>query len=209
MFTGIIEEVGKITGIRSSGDNVFLDVSALIITEDIALGKSISINGVCLTVVSFKSGIFTVEATKITMDATNLGGLKQGSVVNLERAMRANGRFDGHFVQGHVDGTGIIRSIKKTSSAAALEIQTAENLLGFMVEKGSVAVNGISLTIVKLNKNGFVVNIIPHTSKVTALHSANPGELVNIEADMLAKYIIKGKECKKTITEEFLKQNGF
>ena len=209
MFTGIIEEIGRVAGVKSSGDNILIEITAPLISSDIALGKSIAVNGACLTAVAFCAGEFTVEATKATLASTNLGLLTRGSAVNLERAMRADGRFDGHFVQGHVDGTGRIRSLSKNSSAAAIEIAVADELVAYMVHKGSVAVNGVSLTIMELKPDAIVLNIIPHTLKETTLISLKEGDIVNIETDMLAKYALKAKGNKKEIDEKFLKEKGF
>jgi len=209
VFTGIIEEIGRVDGIKASGDNILIEISAPLISSDISIGKSVAVNGACLTAVAFGGRKFTVEATKATLAATNLRLLKSGSEVNLERAMRADGRFDGHFVAGHVDGTGSVRRLSKNSSAAAIEIAVADELLVYMVHKGSVAVNGVSLTIMELKPDAFVLNIIPHTLKETTLISLKEGDIVNIETDMLVKYVLKAKGNKREIDEKFLKEKGF
>jgi len=209
LFTGIIEEIGRVAGIKGSGDNLLIGISAPLISSDISLGKSVAVNGACLTVVSCCAGEFTVEATKATLAATNLGLLKSGSEINLERAMRSDGRFDGHFVQGHVDGTGRVRRLSKNASAASIEITAGKDLLSYMTEKGSVAVNGVSLTIMGLKSDAFVLNIIPHTLKETTLITLKEGDIVNIETDMLAKYVLKAKGNKREIDEKFLKEKGF
>jgi riboflavin synthase len=214
MFTGIIEEVGTVEHIRQSGEAIVMTIGAKKILIDVHLGDSIAVNGVCLTVTSFTDRTFTVDVMPETVKATSLRTLTKGSKVNLERAMAANGRFGGHFVSGHVDGIG--RIVRKWPSANAVyyEIEIPKELRQYMILKGSVAVDGTSLTIFGLTDQTFTISLIPHTRAETILGEKQPGDIVNIECDMIGKYVVqlmegKKEEAKSAITLDFLERHGF
>ncbi|UTR09557.1 riboflavin synthase [Evansella sp. LMS18] len=217
MFTGIIEEKGTIMDMRQTGDAIVMKISAKKILDDVNLGDSIAVNGVCLTVTSFDSSMFTVDLMPETVRSTSLRDLKNGSYVNLERAMAANGRFGGHFVSGHVDGIGRIQSKRPEHNAVYYEIEVEPALRKYMIMKGSVTVDGTSLTIFGLTDGAFTISLIPHTMEETIIGSKGPGDIVNIECDMLAKYIdqlLKGGDTGKVreqgrLTADFLEENGF
>lgn len=215
MFTGIIEEMGTVEKMQNVSDQaVQMTLESSKVVEDINIGDSISVNGICLTVTDFSTNTFQVEAMPETMKATSLQSLKAGSKVNLERAMAANGRFGGHFVSGHVDGTGRIIEKRKQENAIYYNIQIPDELVDFILYKGSITVDGISLTIFDLKQNYFTISLIPHTASETILGKKSEGDIVNIECDMLAKYVqnmLKQQfsNQKADITEEFLKNNGF
>ncbi|MGI6126861.1 MAG: riboflavin synthase [Planifilum sp.] len=191
MFTGIVEEVGRIEGIKRRGASMVLEVACRRVLEDVRIGDSIAVNGVCLTVISFSDSTFSADVMPETMNRTNLGELQIGSPVNLERALAAGDRFGGHFVQGHVDGTGMIESLTPDENAVRFRIGVPEELTRWMVEKGSVAINGISLTLVEVGERHLTVSVIPHTLEATQLKEAQVGDRVNIECDMIAKYTAK------------------
>ncbi|GAE35836.1 riboflavin synthase [Halalkalibacter akibai] len=217
MFTGIIEEIGHIEEMRSSGESMILKIVAHRILEDVHLGDSIAVNGVCLTVTSYSSSSFTVDVMPETVRATSLQGLGRGSRVNLERAMSAKGRFGGHFVSGHVDGTGTILMKKPEHNAIYYRIGVSADLRHYMIEKGSVAVDGTSLTIFAVDEESFTISIIPHTMEETIIGSKGVGDIVNIECDMVGKYIEQfisrrfdsNKKTKSSLTENFLAEHGF
>ena len=180
------------------------------------MGDSVAVNGTCLTVSNFDNKIFNADVTQETLNRTNLGSLKNGSKVNLERAMTLSGRFGGHIVSGHIDGVGSIKSMKKDDNAIILTIEVPKHLMKYIVEKGSVAVDGISLTVASLTDNTFSIFLIPHTLKETVLYYKKEGDKVNIENDVIGKYVERlltfkedndGK--KSNITMEFLLKNGF
>ncbi|WP_025948554.1 riboflavin synthase [Geobacillus thermocatenulatus] len=213
MFTGLIEEIGTIEQMKQTGDAIVMTIGAKRVLEDVRLGDSIAVNGVCLTVTSFTEQQFTVDVMPETVKATALKTLKLGSKVNLERAMAAGGRFGGHFVTGHVDGVGrIIRQWPK-ANAVYYEIEVPASLRAYMIEKGSVAVDGTSLTIFGLSERTFIVSLIPHTREATILGEKRPGDLVNIECDMIGKYVAAFLAAKATptskLTAEFLEQHGY
>jgi len=217
MFTGIIEEVGIIQSIKRTGESFVLTISANKMMNDINLGDSIAINGVCLTVTSYSTTIFTVDVMPETVKATSLATVTQGSRVNLERAMAAGGRFGGHFVSGHVDGTGTIVAKKTVENAVYYEIETMNEILKYIILRGSVAVDGTSLTVFGVSENSFTLSIIPHTLSETVLGIKGKGDVVNIECDMLGKYVShflnmntvnRGKESSG-ITKKFLEENGY
>ena len=216
MFTGIIEEVGVIKSIRMGAQSAVITIEAEKVLEDIHLGDSIAMNGVCLTVTSFDSHSYSVDIMHESLKRTNLGSLKSGSRVNLERAMAADGRFGGHIVAGHVDGTGKITSMEKDDNAVWIYIQAEPSVLKYIVEKGSITIDGISLTVAKVDEKSFAVSVIPHTGTHTTLLEKKPGDTVNLENDMIGKYVEKllnyqEKENKPSsrITMEFLRENGF
>lgn len=190
MFTGIIEEKGVIESISATKESMVLTIRAKRIMEDMKLGDSIAVNGVCLTVTSFQGERFTVDVMPETMRETSLRTIKEGSFVNVERAMSANDRFGGHIVSGHVDGVGTIQSIRPYENAHYIDIQIPSSLMKYMIMKGSVTVDGISLTVFGVDdtKNEITLSIIPHTWQETVLSDKKEGDPVNIEADMLAKY---------------------
>ena len=213
MFTGIIEEVGTIEQMRQTGDAIVMTIGAKRVLEDVRLGDSIAVNGVCLTVTSFTSRQFTVDVMPETVKATALRALKPGAKVNLERAMAAGGRFGGHFVTGHVDGVGrIVRQWPK-ANAVYYEIEVPASLRSYMIYKGSVAVDGTSLTIFGLSERTFTVSLIPHTREATILGEKRPGDLVNIECDMIGKYVAAFLAENETppsgVTIGFLEQHGY
>lgn len=212
MFTGIIEEVGKIQSIQKGANSAVLSVQALEIMQDIHLGDSIAVNGVCLTVTSISSNSFTADVMHETLNRSALGKLRKGSPVNLERAMAANGRFGGHIVSGHIDGTGIVSDIRKDDNAVWYTIKTPLHILRYIIEKGSIAIDGISLTVARVNKDSFRVSIIPHTASLTTLSNLRVGDSVNLENDCIGKYVerLMGKEAQNNhITAGFLAEHGF
>ena len=214
MFTGIIEEVGTVSRVQHSGNASFIEIQAKKVLEDVHLGDSIAVNGVCLTVTHFGGGVFHADVMNETLNRSSLGSLTTGSPVNLERAMAANGRFGGHIVSGHIDGTGIITDIKNDGIAVWYSVSTAPEQLRYIVEKGSIAIDGISLTVAKVTDTSFSVSIIPHTAAQTILSTKKTGDKVNLENDIIAKYaekLMKPAETPKTgsITMDFLAKNGF
>lgn len=210
MFTGIIEEVGKIKNIQG-GTNYKLTIAASKILEDIHLGDSIAVNGICLTAISWDNGSFTVDVMRETLERTSLHRLRAGSFVNLERALAANGRFGGHIVSGHIDGIGEIINIRRDANAVWYKIKTSEKIMEFIIEKGSIAIDGISLTVAKVDRSTFYVSVIPHTLENTILLRKKTGDIVNLENDIVGKYIksFTDKNSNSTLCESFLKSNGF
>ena len=189
MFTGIIEEIGRVKQIKKGTHSSVLTIEAKKIMEDIHLGDSIAVNGVCLTVTSYHSGEFTADVMHETLNRSSLGSLHIGGVVNLERAMGVNQRFGGHIVSGHIDGTGTIKKIEKDDNAIWYTIATTQNIMRYIIEKGSITIDGISLTVAKVAAESFAVSIIPHTAKCTILSSKKLGDIVNLENDVVGKYI--------------------
>ena len=185
MFTGIVEEIGTISVAGPGG----LTIHASEVLEGLGLGDSVSVNGACLTATDLGPGSFSVDVVPETLRRTNLGSLSEGSPVNLERGVRAGGRLDGHIVQGHVDGTGRIESIREDGDAVMVSIEAGPAIMRYVVVKGFVAVDGVSLTIVGCDEERFSVTIIPHTRERTTLGIRKPGDEVNIEVDILAKYV--------------------
>jgi riboflavin synthase len=212
MFTGIIEEIGKIEEISKHGRNLKLRIKASKILNDLKVGDSININGACQTVIETNSDSFTVEAVEETLRKTNLGELKRNDLVNLERALRFSDRLGGHLVTGHVDGVGKIKSIARRDGSFLYEFELSEKYLAHLIEKGSVAVDGISLTVVEVKESSFTVSIIPFTLENTTLGTKKLGDLVNIETDLIGKYverILASKREKFEITEKWLKEKGW
>ena len=210
MFTGIIEEVGVISKIKSNS----LVIKAVKVLEGTKLGDSIAVNGVCLTVVYLGNNEFEADVMPETKRCSNLSDVKLGDRVNLERAMAADGRFGGHIVSGHIDGEGSILEIKEEDNAFWYAVSAKEEILKYVVRKGSVTIDGISLTVAKVEKDCFYVSIIPHTGKETNLGNKKTGDSVNIECDMVGKYIerfISFQDSKKesSMSEEFLKKYGY
>ena len=190
MFTGIIEEIGEVVEIKEAGDFRAIHVRGKTVFDDLKIGSSIAVNGVCLTVRSIATNVFTAEMSRETLDRTSLGNLARGSIVNLERPMRAESRFGGHIVQGHVDGIGWIRKFDREGDAWNLKIEYPAAGARYIVEKGSIAVDGISLTVAALQGSSvFSVAIIPHTFENTNLKMSKTGDPVNLEFDVIAKYV--------------------
>ena len=217
MFTGIIEEIGTVTSVARGAKSSRVTISGNIIFSDLKLGDSVSTNGVCLTVTTLGDKTFSADIMHETLKSTALAGLASGTKVNLERAMLANGRFGGHIVSGHIDGVGKVRSIKKDDNAVIYTIATGSEIVKYIVKKGSIAIDGISLTVTYVDEDSFSVSIIPHTLGETILGDKKNGDLVNLEVDMLAKYVEKllttgidtRAETQSGITTEFLLKNGF
>lgn len=209
MFTGIIEEVGQIASIRKGAHSCVLTVRAHKVLEDVHLGDSIATNGVCLTVTDFTGSTFSADVMHETLNRSSLGSLRVGSPVNLERAMAADGRFGGHIVSGHIDGTGVIASIKEDDNAVWYSIKTPPEILRLIVEKGSIAIDGISLTVASVDPGHFSVSIIPHTRAETNLVSKKVGDVVNLENDCIGKYVerLLGESGFISLTEE-MKRRG-
>jgi len=220
MFTGIIESFGAIKQIMASGEGRVLNIDCDLDLTDTKIGDSIAVNGACLTVVGIEKSGFKVDMAPETVERTTFKSLTKGSRVNIERALRLSDRIDGHLVSGHVDGTGSIASIIRKSNAVIIKIDVLPELGSDMIEKGSVAVEGISLTVNKCSDTNFEVSIIPHTAAITTIGLKQVGDKVNIETDMLGKYvkkILKGSisrndampEGQREITMELLAKNGF
>lgn len=215
MFTGIVEEVGTIQAVRRGVHSQILTVQAGVVLEDARIGDSIAVNGICLTVTSRTAHSFTVDVMHETLNRSSLAGVQPGTQVNLERAMAANGRFGGHIVSGHVDGVGHIVQIQRDDNAHWYTISAAPELLHYIVEKGSITIDGISLTVARVTHQDFAVSIIPHTSAVTTLGHMGCGDAVNLETDILGKYVEKllspaePRKTNSSITMDFLQKNGF
>lgn len=208
MFTGIIEEIGTVLSISNNS----IRIQAETVLEDIKAGDSVAVNGVCLTATKINYNHFDADISPETMRVTAFKNINIGDLVNLERAMPANGRFGGHIVSGHVDGTGKILSVKRNNEFYDLSVETDKNNTKYIVKKGSVTVNGISLTVANINENIIQIAVIPHTFENTNLKHTKSGDLVNIETDILAKYIEKfllTSDNKTGISLEFLQENGF
>lgn len=220
MFTGIIEEKGKIAGIRKGARSSVLTIEGDVIFSDLKLGDSVAVNGVCLTAAGINGKTFTADVMHETLSRSGLGSLRQGSSVNLERAMAADGRFGGHIVSGHIDGTGSISDIKRDDNAIWYTVSAPAGIMKYIVEKGSITIDGISLTVAAVNSDSFKVSIIPHTAQVTILGERKIGDSVNLENDIIGKYVEKllyfnSSENEKTreegggLTLDFLRENGF
>ena len=205
MFTGIIEEFGTFGGM--SGGKIIINCQKVL--EDVKIGDSISVNGICLTVTTFNSNSFTADVMPETIRRTSMDNLKTGDIVNLERALRLGDRLGGHIVSGHIDGVGKIKSMKNEGNAIILTVEAQKDLLKQIAAKGSVALDGMSLTVVEAGNTEFSVSLIPHTREVTNFKEKKINSLVNIETDMLAKYVEKLINHKSTaITKDFLLENG-
>lgn len=191
MFTGIIEEIGTIKSIKKGTRSAVLTIEGPVVTAGSKIGDSIAVNGVCLTATTLKGSVFTADVMAETMRRTSLGMLGIGSRVNLERAMAADGRFGGHIVSGHIDGTGTVRALEREDNAVWVTIAAGEKLLRYIIEKGSIAIDGISLTVAYVDDTCFKVSIIPHTASETTLLSKKPGDIVNLENDVVGKYVEK------------------
>ena len=221
MFTGIVEEIGTVVSISKGVQSSKLTLQGDVIFEDMHIGDSIAVNGVCLTVTTKTSNTFTVDVMAETLRRSSLGSLINGSKVNMERAMAANGRFGGHIVSGHIDGTGVIESFVKEDNAVWVTINTPSKILKYIIEKGSITIDGISLTVAYVDSDCFKVSLIPHTAANTTLLIKKPGDIVNLENDVVGKYIDKllhfkdnseeemRSEKTSSISMDFLAQNGF
>lgn len=215
MFTGIIEELGTVKKISVEGNSGQIAIRAKKVLEGTKVGDSIAVNGVCLTVTSLQRDGFTADVMAETVRRSSLFQSGNGQMVNLERAMAADGRFGGHIVSGHIDGTGTIRSTRKEENAVWVEIETSREILNLIVEKGSICIDGISLTVAAVSEDAFQVSVIPHTGEETTLLKKRPGALVNLENDVIGKYVqklmglsAKGEEQAASggITMEFLEE---
>lgn len=213
MFTGIIEEMGTVLAITKNAQSAVLRIAAKTVTEDVKRGDSIAVNGVCLTVTSHRADEFTADVMHETLDRSSLGELHEGSKVNLERALRLDSRLGGHIVTGHIDGTGRIRRVRADANAIWYSIAADAAILNGIVEKGSAAVDGISLTVAKVTGQDFSVSVIPHTAAHTTLSGKKEGAVVNLETDCIGKYVAKllgaGKNGAGSISQEFLAEHGF
>ena len=215
MFTGMSEEIGTIRGISRGSSSFVLDIGCREVLMGSKEGDSIAVNGVCLTVTSLTGNGFTADVMPETVHRSNISLMRQGSCVNLERAMAADGRFGGHIVSGHVDGMGMIREIREDVNAVWYTVEAEPALLRYIVEKGSITIDGISLTVAYVDCTCFKVSIIPHTRKITTLGQRRVKDVVNLENDIIGKYVEKlmlpAEEEKKEsrLTEEFLRSNGF
>lgn len=221
MFTGIVEEIGVVVSVSKGAQSSKMTLQGNVIFEDMHIGDSVAVNGVCLTVTSKTGNTFTVDVMAETLRRSSLGSLTNGSKVNMERAMAANGRFGGHIVSGHIDGTGEIESFVKEDNAVWVTVKTSARILKYIIEKGSITIDGISLTVAYVDSHCFKVSLIPHTAANTTLLSKKPGDIVNLENDIVGKYIDKllhfnedaeGEQSSKKesgISMDFLAQNGF
>lgn len=208
MFTGIIEEVGFLKSLRRSGSGAVIEIGAKYVLSDVKIGDSIAVNGLCLTVTDFGADYFIADIMPESLNRSSLGSLKFGDRVNLERAMAAGGRFGGHIVSGHIDGTGRISKIRRDSNAVWYTVNTDKKILKYVIEKGSIAIDGISLTVAAVSDRDFSVSVIPHTAENTALPYKKTGDIVNLENDLIGKYIEKLLNEKSGITREFLARHG-
>ena len=227
MFTGIVEEVGTIRNIKRGQHSAVLTIQAKTVLEETRIGDSIAVNGICLTGTRLFPDGFSADVMHETLNRSSLAGLSAGCVVNLERAMPANGRFGGHIVSGHIDGTGRITSTRRDDVAVWYDIEAPEAITRYVVEKGSIAIDGVSLTVARVSENGFSISMIPHTADVTALGRKRAGDIVNLECDVIGKYVerllssgrasptaatsatAKASPKPSALTTEFLASNGF
>ena len=216
MFTGIIEEVGSISAIERGSVSCRIHIKGDRIFSDLKLGDSVAVNGVCLTAAEIGSRVFVADVMAETLRRSNLGSLTSGSEVNLERAMAADGRFGGHIVSGHIDGTGTIADMRREENAVWVTIRAPQEILRLIVEKGSIAIDGISLTVADLGDSYFKVSIIPHTGEETILLRKHKGDVVNLENDIIGKYVERlllpasqNPAGKSSISMDMLAANGF
>ena len=214
MFTGIVEELGVIKAVRRGADSAQLVIGAVKAIEDSRVGDSIMVNGVCLTSVLFSERQFTADVMAETLDKSNLGILKTGDRVNLERALRLGDRLGGHIVSGHIDGSGTITRLEKNDIAMLVTIKAPEAVMHYIIEKGSIAIDGISLTVVSFAKDAFQVSLIPHTARETTLGFKKTGDTVNLEGDIIGKYVEKMMGLRSPgngsrLSIGFLAEHGF
>jgi len=214
MFTGIVEEVGKITRIEQHGENRRITISAANAPKELKTGNSVSVSGVCLTALDIKPGSFCADLAPETWVRTSFSRIHEGALVNLELPMKSDGRFGGHIVQGHVDGVGKLLAFDRIADSENwwLDIELPDDVEKYTVYKGSISIEGISLTVAKLEANRCTIAIIPHTVEMTNLHSLKPGDPINLEADLIAKYVekmMKGESAESSLTVEDLVAEGF
>ena len=214
MFTGIVEEVGTVRRVHSGPASAVLTIQARTVLEDLKIGDSVAVNGICLTVTTLPAGAFTADVMHETLNRSSFSGLRPGSPVNLERALPAGGRFGGHIVSGHVDGVGTLTRVKQDGPAVWYTVRTSPEIRRQLVEKGSVAIDGISLTVAAVHPDGFSVSVIPHTLRATVLGRRQEGDLVNLETDILGKYVEAllrpaVEPDRGTLTREFLTRCGY
>lgn len=211
MFTGIIEELGKVKDLRREASGAKITIAASLVLDGTAIGDSISVNGVCLTVVGMGKEEFSADVAVETLNITNLGCLKVGQPVNLERALRLSAKIGGHLVTGHVDGVGRVREKRQEGNSWRVFFDAPADVLCYVIKKGSIAIDGISLTVADADAAGFSIAMIPHTAKATTLGSKGPGESVNLESDIIGKYVEKLLSARtgEGVSLERLKQAGF
>lgn len=217
MFTGIVEEIGKIEGVQKGSRSSILKIAARRVLEGSQIGDSIACNGVCLTVTNMSEGSYECDVMAETLRRSNLGELKAGDRVNLERALAVGSRLGGHIVSGHIDGRGTIVSMEREDNAVWVMIRAEKEILRYIIEKGSIAIDGISLTVAYVDDKVFRISMIPHTGEATTLLSKKPGDSVNLENDLIGKYVEKllfakkeeEKEEKENLTMDFLSEYGF
>ncbi len=211
MFTGIIEEMGSVNALRHEAGAARLAVSASTVLEGTASGDSICVNGVCLTVVDMDKSGFSADVAVETLKVTNLGELKTGARVNLERALQLSARIGGHLVSGHVDAVGRIRERRQEGNGWRIFIDAPDTVLRYVIKKGSIAIDGISLTVADVDKKGFSIAMIPHTAKLTTLGFKSAGDSVNLEADIIGKYVerLLSGRVESGVSLELLRKSGF
>ena len=214
MFTGIVEEIGLVENVKKGPASASVTINAPAVTAGTKTGDSIAVNGICLTVTSLAGSTFTADIMHESLNRSSLSDLRRGCRVNLERAMAADGRFGGHIVSGHVDGTGIISAIREDDNAVWYTVRTSPAIMRYIVEKGSVTIDGVSLTVAAVTEDSFSVSVIPHTRQVTIRGDLRAGDKVNLENDIIGKYVekfLKPEETsvKSNITREFLTRCGF
>jgi riboflavin synthase len=216
MFTGLVEELGKVKGMVRSSRSVRLTVTANKVVSDVKVGDSIAVNGTCLTVVAHGADWFTADVMPETVDRTVLSSFKTGDKVNLERTLRVGDRFGGHIVSGHIDGVGTIVNKNNNDIAIIVRITAEQAVMRYIVEKGSIAIDGTSLTVVEVGKDWFTVSLIPHTAGLTTVGLKSPGELVNLEVDIIGKYVerlmglaVPQSPDKANMNTDFLRMHGF
>ena len=215
MFTGLIQSIGKVHSLKRQGDSAKLQISSSLVNEDLQLGESIAVNGACLTVIAWNNSSFTVDVSPETLNCTTLGQFRANSPVNLERAMRLSDRLGGHLVSGHIDCVATVRRRHQDQNAIRFDFAVPQEALRYLVEKGSVAVDGISLTVNRVEKDMFSVAVIPHSLEMTTLKDCREGSQVNIETDLLGRYVERLLQSQNDLQNEqkvdldFLAKNGF
>ncbi len=209
MFTGLVEEIGTVASVRRNGAHQVLEIEAGRVLEDSAVGDSIAVNGVCQTVTALDGGRFSVDTLSASLEKTTLGTLRSGNRVNLERALRASARLGGHIVQGHVDATGRVGAVREGGSNVFLTVEVPHDLLRYCIREGSIAVDGVSLTIADLHASSVTINVIPVTWRDTVLSDRRPGDVVNLEVDVLARYVERLMTAPQPLSEERLREMGY
>jgi len=209
MFTGLIEEVGAISRITRGSGIADIVIEAVIATDDLKIGDSVAVNGACLTATAVGSGVFTAQAVEETLQRTTLGYMKPGAAVNIERALRLGDRLGGHIVQGHVDGMGTVSSVRTTANYTLISISHEEQLGRYIVEKGSITIDGVSLTVTFARNNECGISVIPHTLEVTTLGMLKVGDRINLETDIIARYVDKLTGTSDGLTMSDLENMGY